>query len=142
MIQSGGFLGRLLGPLLNPGLLLIKNVIQRLTKSVLIVLGWTVAASAADAGIHKNQNEPRFNGVYCINNLPNKIKDGAYVINLDEYSNIGTHWIALYTFNNNVSYFNSFGVERIAKEIKKFIGNKNIQSNIFKMQAYNSVTCG
>ena len=142
MIQSGGFLGRLLGPLLNPGLLLIKNVIQRLTKSVLIVLGWTVAASAADAGIHKNQNEPRFNGVYCINNLPNKIKDEAYVINLDEYSNIGTHWIALYTFNNNVSYFNSFGVERIAKEIKKFIGNKNIQSNIFKMQAYNSVTCG
>ena len=101
-----------------------------------------IAALAADAGIHKNQNKPRFNGVYCRNNLPDKIKDGAYVINLDEYSNIGTHWIALYTFNNNVSYFNSFGVERIAKEIKKFIGNKNIQSNIFKMQAYNSVMRG
>ena len=40
------------------------------------------------------QNKPRFNGVYSRYNLP-KIKDGAYVINLDEYSNIGTHWIAL-----------------------------------------------
>ena len=37
-------------------------------------------------------NEPRFNGVYSRNNLPNKIKKGAYVINLDEYENTGTHW--------------------------------------------------
>ena len=42
------------------------------------------------------ENESRFNGVYFRDNLPNKIKDGAYVINLDEYSDIGTHWIALY----------------------------------------------
>ena len=53
MIQSGGFLSRLLGPLLKTGLPLIKNVIKPLTKSVLIPLGLTVAASAADAGIHK-----------------------------------------------------------------------------------------
>ena len=53
MIQSGGFLGRLLGPLLKTGLPLIKNVIKPLAKSVLIPLGLTVAASAADAGIHK-----------------------------------------------------------------------------------------
>ena len=53
MIQSGGFLGKLLGPLLKTGLLLIKNVIKPLAKSVLIPLGLTVAASAADAGIHK-----------------------------------------------------------------------------------------
>ena len=52
MIQSGGFLGRLLGPLLKTGLPLIKNVIKPLAKSVLIPLGLT-AAAAADAGIHK-----------------------------------------------------------------------------------------
>ena len=53
IIQFGGFLGRLLGPLLKTGLPLIKNVIKPLTKSVLIPLGLTAAASAADAGIHK-----------------------------------------------------------------------------------------
>ena len=53
MIQSEGFLGRLLGPLLKIGLPLIKNVIKPLAKSVLIPLGLTAAASAADAGIHK-----------------------------------------------------------------------------------------
>ena len=52
-IQSGGFLGRLLGPLLKTGLPLIKNVIKPLAKSVLIPLGLTAAASAADVGIHK-----------------------------------------------------------------------------------------
>ena len=49
--------------------------------------------------------------------------------NLDEYSDIGTHWIALYALNNNVTYFDSFGVEKIPKENKKFISNKNIQTN-------------
>ena len=53
MIQLGGFLGRLLGPLLRTGLPLIKNVIKPLTKSVLTPLGLTAAAAAADAGIHK-----------------------------------------------------------------------------------------
>ena len=53
MIQSGGFCGRLLGPLLKTGLPLMKNVIKPLAKSVLIPLGLTAAASAADAGIHK-----------------------------------------------------------------------------------------
>ena len=55
------------------------------------------------------QNEPRFNGVFSRdnlpNNLPNNIKNGAYVINLDEYNDIGTHWIALYVNNNIVTYF-------------------------------------
>ena len=49
------------------------------------------------------------------------MKDGAYVVNLDEYSDIGTHWIALYAPNNNVTYFDSFGVEHFPKEIKTFI---------------------
>ena len=60
------------------------------------------------------QNESRFNSVYSRDNLP-KIKDGAYIINLDEYSDIGTHWVALYVQNNDVTYFDSFGVEHIPK---------------------------
>ena len=87
------------------------------------------------------QNEPRFNGVYSRDNLP-KIKDGAYVINLDEYSDIGTHWVALYVQNNDVTYFDSFGVERIPKEIRIFISNNNIKTNIFRIPAYDSIMCG
>ena len=86
-------------------------------------------------------NEPRLNGVYS-RDLPDKIKDGAYITNLDEYSDIGTHWVALYLLNNDVTYFDSFGVEHIPKEILKFIGNKNIKTNIFRIQAYDSVMCG
>ena len=80
--------------------------------------------------IQKYQNEPRFNGVYSRDNLP-KIKDGAYVINLDEYSDIGTHWVALYVQNNDVTYFDSFGVEHIPKEIRTFIGNKKNTNKYF-----------
>ena len=86
------------------------------------------------------QIEPRFNGVFSRDNLQ-KIKDGAYIINLDEYSDIGTHWVALYVQNNNVTYFDSFGVEHIPKEIRTFINNKNIKTNIFRIQAYDSVMC-
>ena len=75
------------------------------------------------------ENEPKFNGVYSRNNL-SKIKDWAFLINLDEYESVGTHWIALYVNDNNVKYFDSFGVEHIPKEIQKFIGNKNIITNI------------
>ena len=71
--------------------------------------------------------------------MPNKIKDGAYVINLDEYSDIGTHWIALWVDNNSITYFDSFGVEYIPKEIKAFIRNKNIKANIFRIQAHDSI---
>ena len=81
------------------------------------------------------QKEPRISGVYSRDNLP-KIKDGTYVINLDEYSDIGTHWVALYVSNNDVTYFDSFGIEHIPKEIKTFVGNKNIKANIFRIQAY------
>ena len=57
------------------------------------------------------KNEPRCNGVYSRDNLP-KIMDGAYVINLDEYSDIGTHWVDLHVDDNdnNVIYFDFFGV--------------------------------
>ena len=88
------------------------------------------------------QNRPRFIGVYSRDNLPDKIKDGAYVVNLDEYSNIGTHWIALYINNKTATYFNSFGIEHMSKEVKKFVNNKNIIAKIFGIQAYDSVMCG
>ena len=68
------------------------------------------------------QNEPRFNGVFSRDNLP-KIKDGAYIINLIEYSDIGTHWVALHVNNTDTTCFDSFGVEHILKEIKTFINN-------------------
>ena len=86
------------------------------------------------------QNEPRFNGVFSRDNLQ-KIKDGAYMINLDKYSDIGTHWLALHVNNNNITYFDSFGVEHISKEIKEFVKNKNITANIFRIQAFDSVMC-
>ena len=82
-------------------------------------------------------NQPRFNGVYARDNLAN-MKDGVYVINLDEYYDIGTHWIALYVLNN-VAYFDSFGVEHIPGEIKAVIGNKNIKIKIFRIQAYDLI---
>ena len=68
------------------------------------------------------QNEPKFNGVYSKNKLP-KIKDGEYVIN----------FVALYVKGNNIIYFDSFGVEHIPKEIKKFIENKNVITNVYRI---------
>ena len=88
------------------------------------------------------ENESRFNGVYSRENLPNKIKDGAYVINLDEHSDIGTLSIALYLKSNDITYFDSFGVEDIPKKIKAFLKNKNVKTNIFRIQAYDSIMCG
>ena len=88
------------------------------------------------------ENETRFNGVFSRDNLPNNnIKNGVYVINLDEYRDIGTHWIALYVNNKTMIYFDFFGVEHIPKEIMKFIGNKNIITNIYRIQAYDSIMC-
>ena len=98
------------------------------------------------------QNEPRFNGVFSRDNLPNIIQNGAYVIKLDQYHDIGTHWVALYvqstsiydTYVNNkiVTYFDSFGVEHIPKEIMNFINHKKIITNLYRIQAYNSIMCG
>ena len=88
------------------------------------------------------QNKSRFKGVYSRDNLRNEIKDGAYVVNLDEYSDIGTHWIALYVNTKTVTYFDSFGVEHTLKEIKKFINNKNIIAKSFRIQAYDLIMCG
>ena len=62
------------------------------------------------------------------NILPNKIKDGAYVINLDEYANVGTHWIALFCKRSEIVYFDGFGVEYVPEEIKEFIRIKSIKA--------------
>ena len=88
------------------------------------------------------QNEPRFNGVYSRDNWPKKIEHGAYVINLDEHADVGTYWIDLYVKDNQIVYFDSFGVEHVPKEIEKFIGTKNIKTNIFRIQANISIMCG
>ena len=96
------------------------------------------------------KNEPRFNGVYSRNNLPNKIKKGTYVINLDEYENTGTHWVSLFVKTKYTVHFDSFGVEHIPKEINKFINNdttkssslERIKSNISRIQTYDSIMCG
>ena len=56
------------------------------------------------------ENEPRFTGVVSRDNLPKIIKDGAYVINLDEHTDTGTHWIALFCNRNKIVYFDSFVV--------------------------------
>ena len=92
------------------------------------------------------QNGPRFNCAFSRNNLPKKIKDGVSVINVDEYADAGTHWIALFCNRNEIVHFNSFAGEHISEEIKEFIeefpGNKNIKVNIFRVQANNSVIRG
>ena len=83
------------------------------------------------------------------NNLPNKIKKEAYVINLDEYENTGTHWVSLFVKTNEAIDFDSFRIEHIPKEINKFINNdvakpsslKRIKSNIFRIKAYDSIMC-
>ena len=72
------------------------------------------------------------------------------IINLDEYSDIGAHWVALWVNNdnNNVTFFDSLGVEHIPKEIRVLINNddsnsnNNIETNIFRIQAYDSIMCG
>ena len=87
------------------------------------------------------ENEPRFNGLYSRNNLLKKIKDGAYVINHDEYADVVTHWTALFFSKSEIVYLDSFGVEHVPEEIKEFVGNKNIIANIFRVQANNSVMC-
>ena len=87
------------------------------------------------------QNESKFNDVYSRNNLF-KINYETYIIDLDEYKSIENNWKALYVNAENVTYFDSFGVEYIPKEIRIFIGSKYITTNICRIQTYDSVMCG
>ena len=135
--QRGGFLGMLLGTL---GASLLGNLltggkgIMRADDGIVRTGDGIVRAGEGSKKNNLNlllpfhpltnieiseyyANEPRFNGVYSRNNLPNKFKKGAYVINLDEYENMGTHWIALFVKPKYTVYFESFGIEHIPKEI-------------------------
>ena len=92
------------------------------------------------------EDEKRFNGVYSISNL-SKLKKGAYIINLDHSKNTGTHWVVIFVKEDQLIYFDSFGVEYIPQEILEKIehsslGNKNIKTSIFRIQDYNSIMCG
>ena len=84
----------------------------------------------------------KFNGVFSRDNSPKKVKGGGYVIKLDEYTDVGTHWIVLLCKKGKIVYFDSFCVEHIPEEIKEFIEYKNIEANIFRVQANNSVMYG
>ena len=76
------------------------------------------------------------------NNLP-KLKDGPYLIYLDKDQSIESYWVALYVNSDIFWYiFIEFSIDRVQKKIKKFIGNKNITTNIFRIQAYASIMCG
>ena len=74
--------------------------------------------------------------------LKKKKKDGAYVINLDEYSDAGTHWVVLYCKKSDIICFYSFWVEHVTEEIMDFIGNKNLKIEIFRVQTSDSIMCG
>ena len=63
--------------------------------------------------------------------MPKKIYDAAYLINLDKYADVGTHWIDLFCNRSEIVYCDSFGAEHVPEEIQKFIGNKKIKANIF-----------
>ena len=80
--------------------------------------------------------------VFILETICLKKKGGTYVINLDEYADGGTHRIALFCNRNEIVYCDSFRVEHVPEEIQDFIGHKNIMSNIFRVQANNSVMCG
>ena len=139
--QNGGFLSMLLGTL---GASLLGDLLtNNLSGKETVKAG--KGTIGAGEGIQKKalmppnpltsfkikeyyENEPRFNGVYSRDNLPKTIKNEAYVINFDEYEDVGTHWIALYVEDNEITYFDSFGVEHVPKEIEKFIGHKKHQN--------------
>ena len=158
--QTGGFLGMLLDTL---GASLLCDVLSKglSGKGVIRACKGTIRAGYGSKGYSLKKfltlpphrltnfeiqeyykNEPRFNGVFSRDNLGSTVKKGAYVINLDEYHDIGTHWVALYVYNKTVTYFDSFGVEHIPKEIMKFIARKKIITNIYRIQAYDSIMCG
>ena len=81
----------------------------------------------------------KFNGFYWRNKL-SKTNDGSYVVNLDEYKPIGTHWIVLYLNGNNFIHFGRFGVEHIWR--KRVISNKNIKTNVYRIRANVPIMCG
>ena len=135
--QEGGFLSMLLGTL---GASLLGNLLTgkglyrtgkgmcRTGQGLKKLIPFHPLKKFEIMGYFKNIKG--FNGVFSRNNRP-KLKNGAYVINLDHSENTGTHWIVIFVKSNEVIYFDSFGVEYIPKEIMKRIKNKNITFTIY-----------
>ena len=87
---------------------------------------------------HYFDYEPRFNGVFSRNNLL-RMKDGKYVINLDDKNSKGTHWVSLFIDRNTALYFDSFGIKYIPQEVLNKIKDKSIIHNIFRIQDNESI---
>ena len=83
------------------------------------------------------QNETRFNGVFSRNNLAEKIKDEAYVINLDEYASIGTHWVALFYKRNEIVYLIVLLLNMFLKKLKNLSGLKTSKLKFVKCKENN-----
>ena len=124
--QKGGFLGMLLatlGPSLLGNMLAGKGMLRADYGSSIKKRFWFQPHFLANFEIQKYyQNKPGFNEVYSRENLPKIIKDGAFLVNLDEYADVGTHWIAFYVKNVEIIYFDSFGVEQVLKKLKNLLG--------------------
>ena len=146
--QEGGFLSMLLGTLgasLLGNLLTVKGMHrngngiyrtgQRLNKIN------SISSSTSFEIMDYFKDVEGFKRVFSRNSLP-KLKNGAYVINLDHSENTGTHWVVIFMKKDEVIYFDSFRIEYIPKEIMKKIGNKDIKTNIFRIQDNNSIMCG
>ena len=88
------------------------------------------------------EDELLFNGVFSRNNLPDLPRDGGYVINLDDLGESGTHWVAIFVNGNRAIYFDSFGVEHLPREIKRFLRGKDLMVNIYRVQDIRSILCG
>ena len=88
------------------------------------------------------EDEPQFNRVHSRDNLPKTTRDGGYVVNLDDLGKSGTHWVAIYLNNDRATYFDSFGVEHMPREVIRFLKNKDLHTNIFRVQPADSVLCG
>ena len=161
MIQSGGLLGRLLGPLLKTGLRLMKSVIKPLAKSVLISLGLTAAASAADAGIHKKilGSDHNNNTTLIISN--DEMEDILKIVKSLEDSGVLLKGVSEEQKKQREGFLSmllgTLGASLLGDVLSKslsgegtiragywlwFIGNKNIITNIFRIQAYDSIICG
>ena len=124
--QKGGLFSMLLGTL---GASLMGN----LSTDTSIVAG-EETISAGESTIRADQDFQK--------NTLARVKDGAYVIHLDEYESMGTHCIALYANGYNITYSDSFGIKHIPKKIKKLRTKKNITKTIYRLQTNNSIMCG
>ena len=88
------------------------------------------------------EDELQFNGVFFRGNLLEITKDGGYIVNLDDMGRAGTHWVVIFLNDNRATYFDSFGVEHLLREVLRFLKGKDIHANIFRVQPDRSFLCG